>query len=242
MREIDPKMVADRYNSMETIWNRTDRWHLWTESRIGNFISNVFSKNKEFHNFKILNAGSGGNSYGINENNILHIDIAGSKISHLKNSLISDLHQIPLTDKEFDMILCVGSVINYCDPIVVISEFNRLIKPNGYLLLEFENSRTFELLGKPGFNKKAALVKTFFNNESELIWFFSESYIKQIVNLNGYKIVRLKRFHIISPLIYRVFKFENVAARFAWLDSLFSFLPFIRKFSSNTILLLRKSK
>jgi len=223
------------------IWNENDKWHLWTKKMINDFIDRSLKKIENVKDSKILNAGSAGYSYGLSESNILHIDIAGDRIKHLSNSLIADIQNIPISNKQFDIIICVGSVLNYCDPIQVINEFDRLINQNGHIILEFENSHTLELLGKKSFNKKATIVNTFYNGLPEKIWFFSESYIKELAELSGFKIIQLKRCHIISPLIYRVFKHERFSAAFGHLDKLFSFIPGINKFSSNTIFLLHKT-
>jgi len=242
MKEIDPQQVANKYNKLDKIWDEKDRWHQWTRKKISDFIQKSLISIGDYSEFKILNAGSAGNSYGIDERNILHVDVAQNKIQHLDNSMAADIHDIPLGDKQFDLILCVGSVINYCDPIIVMSQFERLLKPNGYIILEFENSYTLELFGKKSFNKKATLVKTFNNGSTELLWFFSESYIRNLAKLSGCDVILKKRFHIISPLLYRISRNENFAAGFSRLDNIFYLIPLLNKFSSNTIFLLQKKR
>ena len=46
---------------------------------------------------------------------------------------------LPFAENSIDNILCVGSVLNYCDAIAAISEFNRVFKYNGHLILEYES-------------------------------------------------------------------------------------------------------
>jgi|APLak6261682215_1056145.scaffolds.fasta_scaffold02099_3 hypothetical protein len=245
MNEIKPEDVANKYNSIEVIWSENDKWHLRQKRMISDFISESLKLIPNHKDLKTLNAGSGGYSYGLNEENILHIDIAENKISHLSNSLVADIQRLPLGSphfsKPFKLIICVGSVINYCDPILVFSELDKIIDEKGYLILEFENSFTLELLGKSTFNNKAALVDSFYNGKTEKIWFFSESYIKELAELNGFKIESVKRGHILSPLIYRLCKNENFAAKFGALDKFCSYIPFLKKFSSNTIFLFSKN-
>ena len=237
MKEIDIEEVAKKYNEIDVIWNENDKWHVRVQKVIQEFILNVFKSIENHQDLKILNAGSAGFSYNLNEGNILHIDIAKDKISHLKNSLVADIQNIPLPQNQFDLIVCVGSVINYCDPIKVFGEFNRVLKRSGYLILEFENSFTLELFGKKTFNRKATFVNSFYNGLPESVWFFSESYIKELAELHGFRMLSVKRCHIISPLIYRIFKNEKFAARFGSWDKLFCYIPFLRKFSSNSIIL-----
>jgi Methyltransferase domain len=241
MDKIDPEEVAKKYNSIEVIWDVSDKWHLWTKRMINDFIKNSLVITPNYQNIQILNAGSAGYSYGLDEKNILHIDIAKDRISHLPNSLVADIHKIPIQENYFGLIICVGSVINYCEPMIVMEEFNRLLSSNGHLILEFENSYTLELLGKSSFNKKATLIDTFYKSKPEKIWFFSEAYIKELAELSGLKLLSIRRCHIISPLVYRIFKNERFAARFGVLDELLSSIPVLKRFSSNTICLFTKT-
>ncbi len=240
MDQINLNEVAERYNKLSTIWNEKDTWHMWTKRMISGFIQNFIKKNSGVNSNRILNAGSAGYSYGIDESKILHIDIASARISHLPNSIVADIHNIPVSEAQFNLIICVGSVINYCDPIVVFRELSRVLTKDGYLILEFENSHTLELIGKASFNSNATIVETFYNNSSEKIWYFSESYIKELALLYGFELEKYKRCHILSPLIYRLSGNEKFSSRFRKLDKICSYIPYLNRFSSNTILLFKR--
>ncbi|HXA03070.1 MAG TPA: class I SAM-dependent methyltransferase [Cytophagaceae bacterium] len=242
MDGIDPAEVAKKYNSTPVIWDEKDQWHLRQREMIDDFIRESLKSIPIDPAFKILNAGSAGYSYGLDEKIILHVDIAEARISHLQNSLVANIQNLPLPPDQFDMAICVGSVINYCDPVAVISEFARVLKHSGCLILEFENSHTLELLGKRTFNKKAVLQNTFYNGNVEKVWYFSEDYIMELAHLSGFSCVAVKRVHIISPLVYRLFRSESLAAKFVILDKLCSRIPWLRKFSSNSIVLFHNSK
>ncbi|QQL50259.1 class I SAM-dependent methyltransferase [Mucilaginibacter ginkgonis] len=236
MKEISLEAVAEKYNHLEIIWDEKDKWHTHTKAMINAFIKKVLIT-FDIKEWKILNAGSAGYSYDLEEKNILHVDIAAKRLENLKNSLVADIQKIPLRDQQFDLIICVGSVINYCDPPAVLKEFKRLLKTDGKMILEFENSYTLELIGKKSFNRKAVIVNSFYNGESEKVWFFSEKYILELAALYNFTLVETFRCHILSPLIYRIFKNEQFAAKFAKLDSILRDLPILNKFSSNTICL-----
>ncbi len=240
MNQLNLEEVARKYNEMDVVWNEKDTWHVLTKNRIHDFVLRCLKIIPNVHTLKILNAGSAGNSYGLAEENILHVDIAKDKISHLPNSMVIDVQDLSGLPGTFDMVMCVGSVINYCDPVKVISEFTKVLNKGGYLILEFENSHTLELIGKPSFNKEAVLLKSFYNGKPEELWFFSESYIRELLTRSGFTVISVKRFHILSPLIYRFYPNENFAAHFAKLDRLLSYVPFLNKFSSNTLLLCSK--
>ncbi|UAY53231.1 class I SAM-dependent methyltransferase [Ferruginibacter albus] len=239
MDSINQDEVAKKYNSIDLIWDENDKWHWYTHEVISKFITiNIQNLNAE--NLNILNAGSAGNNYNIPDDHMFHIDIAEDKIFNIKNAIIASIENIPLGNEFFDMIICVGSVLNYCDPIKAIQEFGRVIKYDGRLIIEFENSYTLELIGKKGFNKKAVLTDTFYNHKPEKLWFFSENFIREILEENGFAILSFKRFHMLSPLIYRITKNEKFSSWFSIFDSFISYLPSVKKFSSNVILLVQK--
>jgi SAM-dependent methyltransferase len=236
-----PGQIAERYNSLSIIIDEDDKWHLTTKERIHSYIHSTLRNLPEAANLKVLNAGSGGFSYGLKENNILHVDLAGNHLSNLPNSLVADIQNLPLNDEQFDLILCVGSVLNYCDPIRVAKEFSRVLKKGGYLILEYENSHTFELLFKKGFNNSAVYVETFFDahGDKESIWYFSEKYINRLYASFQFEKITQERFHIISPLIYRLTGKANFSSSFAKWDGFLSRIPVIKRFSSNVIELFR---
>jgi SAM-dependent methyltransferase len=140
VNRIDPAEVAKRYNALKIIIDADDKWHLATEKVMSDFIHASIEIIPNFESLKILNAGSAGNSFGLKENNMIHVDVANKHIAHLPNSVVADIASLPFENNSFDLIICVGSVLNYCDPLRVIDEFQRVLKANGYLIIEFENS------------------------------------------------------------------------------------------------------
>jgi ubiquinone/menaquinone biosynthesis C-methylase UbiE len=231
--------ISDQYNNLSQIWQESDKWHCVTHKMIQQFIQKETNK-INLSQAKILNAGSAGNNYCLSDQNVIHIDLAEKKLKNCKNAIVGSIENIPNYNNSFDIIVCVGSVINYCDPVKVLQEFSRTLKPGGTLILEFENSHTLELILKTGFNKKAVLTDTFYNHKSERIWYFSETFIKEILSEMHFKITSIKRCHILSPLIYRFIKNESLSSFFSKFDPLSRIIPGLNKFSSNTILIAHK--
>jgi ubiquinone/menaquinone biosynthesis C-methylase UbiE len=153
--------------------------------RIERYIQKKFNP---FDNAYILNAGSGGNSYDIISDNMYHVDIAENRIVHLKNAVVASIERLPFHDKMFDHIICVGSVINYCDAIVAIAEMSRVLKKHGVLIMEFENSLSFEFFGKTEYGKSAEIVTTKYIEQSHRQWVYSFNYIKNILRRYSLKI------------------------------------------------------
>ena len=135
--------------------------------------------------------------------------------------------------------LCVGSVINYCDPLLVISEISRVLKPNAVSVLDFEQSRSYQFIGSV-FNRNAKIITSFNSGIDDRIWVFSERLIRSYCKMHGLEILDVHYFHLLTPLIYRLCKDENKAARFVFADRLLSKIPYLRKISCNVILTIKK--
>lgn len=165
-----------------------------------------------------------------------HLDIASEKIKGLRNNIIGSIEKIPLEENFFDKIVCVGSVINYCNPETALHEFKRVLKQNGELILEFENSHTLELIGSDKLNKDAVLMRTFYGKEEHVLRYFSEKYITNILHKLNFEILTIYRFHILSPLLYGITHNTQVSAVLGYLDPCMRLVPFLRRFSSNVII------
>lgn len=135
---------------MKEIWNKNDCWHMFTYQTINKFVNEQI-KSLIKKDSIILNAGSGDTFYDF-DCLIYDCDIAESKLTNSKHPIVASIQDLPFSNNYFDVIICVGSVLNYCDATRTISEFSRVMKPKSYLLLEFERSNSGEFL----FSKKYA--------------------------------------------------------------------------------------
>jgi len=240
MSLISNEEIEEKYNNINNIWDENDPWHFYTSKEIKKFIKKEIHKTNFNHNFKLLNAGSAGNDYGIKCKKHIHLDIIEKNIIKKPYYIVASIENLPLEENEIDLILCVGSVINYTDAMISIKEFSRVIEKNGYLILEFENSFSYEYILTKSFKQTAEIVTTFYKNKEEKIWVYSHKYIKELLEYNHFKILTVKNFHILSPLIYRITKNDTFASKFSFFDKFLSKIPFIKNYSSNTILLCQK--
>lgn len=231
MKKLDETKIRNFYEGVDCVWPLDDKWHEHNQKEIKKFI-HQFS----FDNCKILNAGSGGNSYGLN-NEMYHIDIAENKIKNQKHHFVCSIEQMPFKDSSFDVVICVGSVINYCDAILALNEIARVLKKNGILILEFENSYSFEFRGTPAFKANASIVTTQYFNRPHIMWVYSLKYIANILRQNNFIIKTVYPFHIFSSLAYFYNKNENKAAKCTALDMICRYIPILRRYSGNVILL-----
>lgn len=237
MDHLDQEDIKNFYENTTEIWPKNNAWYSYLKSVIETYIQ---KKYKSLNNACILNAGSGGNDYGIASNNMYHVDIAKNKIAHLKNSVVASIEKLPFNDMMFDYVICVGSVINYCDAMAAIAEMSRVLKKHGMLILEFENSFSFEYYGKAEYGKSAEIVTTEYMDRSHRLWVYSFEYIKKILKEFSFRIHDFSAFHILSSLHFKKFDDENIAARLARFDCILRYIPYFRKHAGNIILFCEK--
>ena len=229
--ELDIEKTRDFYNKTEHIWAPNDPWHMVSFQRISSLVSACAIPPSDY----VLNAGSGGNAYGL-VNRMHHVDIAGEKISKEKEYTIASIENIPLQDGLFDTILCVGTVINYCNPERVISEFRRLLKHGGRLILEFENSKSYEYCGREAYCRKSAVIECLFQGELHRNFVFLPEYIETILAQNGFSVRKKSYFHILSTWALHLGLSEKQAAIFAVGDTVCQHIPCLRTHGGNVFM------
>lgn len=234
MDKLDEVKIQKFYEEVNHVWPLNDKWHEYNQKEINKFIHQFC-----FENSKILNAGSGGNDYGL-INDMYHVDIAENKIRNYKYHFVSSIEQMPFEDSSFDVVICVGSVINYCDAMIALKEIARVLKKNGILILEFENSYSFEFKGTQAFKANASIVTTQYFNRPHKMWVYSLKYIVNILCNNNITIKTVYPFHILSSFAYYYNNNENEAAKYTIFDMFCRYIPILRKYSGNVILLGRK--
>lgn len=232
---INQDEIKKLYESVENVWPNNDKWHLYSKSQIEKYLN----KQTFLPNTYTLNAGSGGNDYGL-KINMHHRDLAENKINHFTDYSVGSIEILPQNNKLFDYIICVGSVINYCDAVAVISEFDRVIKNNGILYLEFESSFGYEHRKFKYYKKSAEVVNLKYFGDYWKQWIYSPDYIKAILKHYGFKVVDDYRFHILSAYAYSNWLDENKSTKFCKFDYILRH-TFFKKHANNVLLKCIKS-
>lgn len=236
MKRVDLDEIRDFYNNASEIWAPNDHWHLWSRKQIQNFIDKI-----DFtHCNLVLNAGSAGNDYGVRSKKMIHIDIAEDTLRGVPNSVVGNIEHLPFEDELFDGIICVGSVINYCDALAVISEFSRVSKPGANVIIEFENSAGYEYRKTSAYKQPATTVTVKFQGKDHTQWLYSISYIKALLLEYGFEIKRLFPFQIMSSLILSITKDETASVRYARFDNLVRKLGPVAMHANNMIVYCKK--
>ncbi len=198
-------------------WPYDDVWHEKTRLIIENYVNLWTIKNIKKSD-TCLNIGSGNTEYLI-EGELIQMDIVEDYIKKYPNSIVGSIENIPLGNESVDSIICVGSVINYCDAIRSISEIARVLKKSGKAVIEFERSNSSEFLFTNKHNSITFLKDYNYNNQKHFLWMYNEKFIIEILNQNGLKILSKHRFHTLSSLLYRMGVNEKKASKYSKYDS-----------------------
>jgi SAM-dependent methyltransferase len=245
IRKLNREEIRAKYNSIDEIWDKSDHWNAHSRRNIELYVEKlqtIIEKKSGNQLLSILNAGSGGDDYGLSRyGSHVHVDVAENLLKNCDNFVVASIEDLPFEDNSFDVCLCVGSVINYCDAIKSLSELARTLKVGGQLLLEFESSKSHEFIFSCNFDKPATIVKTFYNGTLEHIWVYSPSFILKNLELNRLTVIEDRRFHLLSPLLYKITKSETLSARFACVDPYLRQVPYLQNVSANVILLCEKT-
>ncbi len=243
MQNHDPRFqmsaIRERYNNLKW-FGETDKWHQFTANSIAYEISKFFDEVSPDPDCLILNAGAGGNDFGLLNTKVINLDISETRISRMINPVVASVEQIPLANESVDYIVCVGSVINYCDAAAVIAEFSRVIRKSGVLILEFESSFSAELMIQSAYGQASAIAETFYAGQSEAVWVYAPRYITNLLSAAEFDIRRRVPIHILSPWGLLFLRRAKLAAAIAPLDRAVRKIPFLSRWASNYLLFCEK--
>lgn len=237
---IDELDVRKRYNNLKQIWDPSDNWHSYTHKKI-RIILKKLEKKYIAEGATVLFAGSAGNSYSLKAGFEIHLDIAENTLKGIQNSIVGSIQSMPLQSNSVDCIVCVGSVVNYVDLTTAMLEFQRVLKPKGTLILEFEKSDSLEYLWTKHFKKNISLVETFYSNSVERIWVYSYAHFMSQLKQAGFALLEEAHFHIASSLMLRMSSKSDLSSKLSSFDIVLSKIPILKKHSCNVLVILSKN-
>lgn len=238
LRRISKDKVKELYNGHGSIWEK-DSWHSHTKRRLDEIVGSL--RDVAARSNRVLHVGSAGDGYGLTGRENFHLDLAERRLSGIEGAIVGDLHRIPLAPRAIDLCTCVGNVLNYCDAAVAIIELADILVPDGWLILEFETSDSWEYFGSPAFRQSAARVETFYGDDlATALWVYSLKYISSLLAAQGVIVRRTRRVHVASPLIYKMTGSIDLASKLSAYDSILEGMPGLSAGASNIILFCQK--
>ena len=238
MNRKDVEKIAKENYAKSEPWPNNDIWHSYTYNILHKYVQNCLDELHFNPNHIILNAGCGKTIYETS-GTVIYMDIIEEYINMFKNYLVASIEKIPMQVNSVDCIICVGSVINYADVQKTISEFGRILKPGGILILEFERSNSAEFLFTKKYAKTIFTQKYEYNNQVHYLWMYNENFIIQLANYYKFKRKKRYRFHVLSSLLYRMGISEKKAAKYSKSDNFLQ--PCSRLFAHNEIIIFKKN-
>ena len=209
-------IAKENYRKSEP-WPETDVWHSYTYNILHEYVQAYLNNLKLEKNKILLNAGCGKTTYKSCAT-IIQMDIIEKYVNSFENYLVGSVEKIPLPDCFVDCIICVGSVINYVDIQKAMSEFSRILKHNGILILEFERSNSAEFLFTKKYAKTVFMQTYPYNNQTHYLWMYNEKFVLQLAEFYKFSCKDKYRFHNLSSLLYRIGLSEKKAAKYSKFD------------------------
>jgi SAM-dependent methyltransferase len=236
---LRPSEIRSRYNH-PSWFGSVDRWHRFTADEVRREIARFWVSITVPENCAVLNAGAGGNNLDLLPDNTINLDISERRIQSSAHPLVGSVEAVPLKNNCIDIVLCIGSVINYCDAALTISEFERVLKPNGILILEFESSKSAELITQEAFGRAAAIAETFYCGRPEAVWVYSPAYIFSLLKAASFTRLQQIAVHVLSPWVLLVLRNLTLATLTARLDSFARQFGCLSRFASNHLVFYQK--
>jgi SAM-dependent methyltransferase len=171
---------------------------------------------------------------------MVHLDLLATNIVRFSDYIVADICSIPAEASSFDVVFCVGSVLNYSNPVLGIRELGRVLRPGGLLILEYERSGSPEYWWKHGPSAVCVCVDTFYGRVETQLWAYGDQFIDTLLVGQGLQTVKEFRFHAISSIILALTGSPTIASRFVLADSgIANIWPF-KHVASNRMLAVKK--
>lgn len=236
-RSIVALSASQMYSDGQQIWPTYDRWHLHVREQIESFVQ------KHCLNWlvtapTVLDVGCGKDGYSWLPVHTIGLDKFFEQVAGRERAVVGDIEALPFRAGSFDVVICVGSVINYASALEAISELARVLAKGGRLVLHFESSASFELFAKPPWNALAYLNSCENSYRNDHIWVYAPRLIRKALTMAGFRIIAEGHFHILPALLVRFGVSQTSAAALAKFDRLFGWLS---AFADNVILLAEKT-
>jgi methyltransferase family protein len=230
------RSTARLYGKANSKWPEVDGWNEYKHRETERFILRTGSK--ILQNARcILDAGAGDSAYEWMPSTCISLDRHHSQISEKRNAVVGNVERMPFTNGYFNLVVCIGSVLNYASAAETLNEFARITAAGGHIYLHFETSTSFEHLFNTGWGASVHLVRTTNASRPDYIWVYSPKYVRALLAGLHFKVIQSARFHTLSALCCRLGISQTRAHRFARFDRAAALLNY---FSDDVVILAQK--
>lgn len=157
------------------------------------------------------------------------------------------IESLPLKNNSFEKVLVVRTLHHLENPVKAIKEIYRVLKPNGYLILEFANKIRFKSLLKAFFKLNFDFLTSHrpldISRKEGVAPFFSyhPSHIKTLLLANKFRILKvLSVSNLRNPWIKKITPLHLLLKIESLLSKFFSSLPIFRFYGPSIFILAQK--
>lgn len=234
----DSKEVRKTYGWIEPSHDE-DGWHRYTSQVLSSELSSVFRDATQFQ--RVLNVGCGGFHYRLPLEATQCVDIIAKGRPGCRSVIVANVESLPFPNRKFEVVVCVGSVMNYTDATRCVSECARVLIPGGILVLEFERSESAAHWFKEAHYQRAWPVQTQYKGIPHRFWVYSERAVRDLLLRNRLRVVRAHHFHLLGAWVSRIFGFSPISTLCSRLDPILSSSKLMRQNAGNVLLVCRKT-
>ena len=201
-------VFAPRYDVEEF---QEDAWHRHAAEKTATIVQRQIGRLAP--GGRALNAGAGVYTFDAVEIEEVRVDLFVKPLKARGNAVCADVQLLPFGEGTFDLVVCVGEVLGYCDPATALAELTRVLAPSGTLVCDFANSRGFPRWLTPGFGRAADVVTTEYNGTPERSWVYDPRYVESLLARHGMVVRERMGTHTWSSLARRVGLSADTAIR-----------------------------
>ncbi|WP_420969338.1 methyltransferase domain-containing protein [Bradyrhizobium sp. B120] len=180
-----------------------DPWHTYTGLRTASLLANVLP-GIGLSGVRVLNAGAGVYAIPVPSEDQFFVDLFAAPMKGRKNAVCASIEQLPFGEAVFECVVCVGEVLSYCDPAAALREFARILSPKGHLVFDFGSTHSIVHWRTDLFGRAADILTDQYNGSSEKVWRYSPSYIRGLLEANGFGIRQTHGIHTWSAVAKRL--------------------------------------
>ncbi len=229
--------AKDAYDQMERVWPPGDRWSEHTERSINAFVQRLVPPETQ----TILNAGCGGNDYGLPREAITaNMDISLRQCRTLPRAVVGDVENIPFPDNSFDVTICTGAVINYVRAEVAIPELVRVTRPGGLTLVDFESSFSAEIMFSKAWAKQTSVIERMYVDHMDKQHLYSLGHVRALFEKSNSRFLESRGYHTATALWERVFTKALIPRAAFAIDPFTSRVPVFRALASSILIACQK--